>query len=85
MRSLFSARAAAALREFVDLVNTLAEKVRSDPSLKKALHAVVHDSGLYAMHEDSNKEQAETRRDNLDELINAGSYVDAQAITSAAS
>ena len=76
LRSLFSARAAAALREFVDLVNTLAEKVRSDPSLKKALHAVVHDSGLYAMHEDSNKEQAETRRDNLDELINAGSYVD---------
>lgn len=28
------------------------------------------------MHEESNREQAQVRRENLDELINAGSYVD---------
>lgn len=74
--SLFSARAAGALTGFVALVRQLTANVKADPSLKKALHTVVHDSGLYAMHEDSGKEQAEARRENLDELINAGTYVD---------
>lgn len=76
LHNLFSARAANALGEFVVLVEALGEKVRADASLKKALHTVVHDSGLYAMYEDSSKEQAEARRENLDELINAGAYVD---------
>lgn len=74
--SLFSARAAGALKDFVALIHEITAKVAGDPSLKKALHTVVHDSGLYAMHEESGKEQAEARRENLDELINAGTYVD---------
>ena len=36
----------------------------------------MHDSGLYAALEAEHSEQAEARRDNLDELINAGSYID---------
>ena len=74
--SVFPPRAAGALKGFVTLVEALTQKVANHSSLKQALYAVVHDSGLHAMHADSSKEQAEARRENLDELINAGAYVD---------
>ncbi|MBV7434811.1 DNA helicase II [Cardiobacteriaceae bacterium TAE3-ERU3] len=73
----FSGRARNALLGFVDLIRRMTESVAQDKSLKRALQIAVQDSGLYAMHEESGKEESETRRDNLDELINAGSYVDA--------
>lgn len=71
-----SGRGYNAVQGFVQLINVLLERINATSSLKEALHIVVHDSGLYQMHEDSGKEQAAVRRENLDELINAGSYVD---------
>ena len=72
----FSGRARNALREFVILIEQIAAKLAAEPSLKKALETVVHDTGLYAALESEGGEQAEARRENLDELINAGSYID---------
>ena len=72
----FSARARNALREFTLLIEQIAAKLATEPSLKKALETVVHDTGLYAALESEGSEQAEARRENLDELINAGSYID---------
>ena len=72
----FSGRARNALREFVILIEQIAAKLATEPSLKKALETVVHDTGLYAALETEGSEQAEARRENLDELINAGSYID---------
>ena len=72
----FSGRARNALREFTNLIETIAAKIAVETSLKKALETVVHDSGLYAALESEGSEQADARRENLDELINAGSYID---------
>ena len=72
----FSGRARNALREFVILIEQIAAKLAAEPSLKKALETVVHDTGLYAALESEGSEQADARRENLDELINAGSYID---------
>ena len=72
----FSVRARNALREFTLLIEQIAAKLATEPSLKKALETVVHDTGLYAALETEGSEQAEARRENLDELINAGSYID---------
>ena len=69
----FSGRARNALREFTNLIETIAAKIAVETSLKKALETVVHDSGLYAALESEGSEQADARRENLDELINAGS------------
>ena len=76
INSHYPARAKNALRDFVRLIDDLAHKINHEPSLKKALEYTVHDSGLYAALEAEHSEQAEARRDNLDELINAGSYID---------
>ena len=72
----FSGRARNALREFTNLIETIAAKIAVETSLKKALETVVHDTGLYAALESEGSEQADARRENLDELINAGSYID---------
>ena len=76
INSHYPARAKNALCDFVRLIDDLAHKINHEPSLKKALEYTVHDSGLYAALEAEHSEQAEARRDNLDELINAGCYID---------
>lgn len=72
----FSGRAINALAAFAALITRLKAEIAATDSLKKALEIAVYQSGLYAHLERQDKEEAEARRDNLDELINAGNYED---------
>ena len=76
VKAHFNARAGNALSAFAALLSRLHREIGETNSLKKALEIAVYRSGLYAHLEGQAKEEAETRRENLDELINAGSYVD---------
>lgn len=79
VKAHFNGRASNALAAFASLVHQLHEKVIATASLANALRAAVHDSGLYHYWELQTKEDAETKRENLDELINAGAQRDTTA------
>ncbi|SUO95665.1 UvrD-helicase domain-containing protein [Suttonella ornithocola] len=73
----FSTRAISALNRFVELIEALQLKIQENPSVEFALQTIIQDSGLANMHEKSRKEDSESRKENLYELISAGRHCDA--------
>ncbi|WP_430457420.1 DNA helicase II [Rheinheimera sp.] len=65
-----SGRAANAVSAFMDLINKLDDDIR-DLSLDEQADHVIHQSGLYAMYQAEKGEKAQTRTENLNELVNA--------------
>ncbi len=65
-----SGRAGNAVSAFMELVNKLDDEIR-DLSLDEQADHVIHQSGLYAMYQAEKGEKAQTRIENLNELVNA--------------
>lgn len=65
-----SGRAANAISNFMQLIDLLAEQTAELPLHEQAEHAIKK-SGLYAMYQAEKGEKAETRIENLNELITA--------------
>ncbi|MFC0050826.1 DNA helicase II [Rheinheimera tilapiae] len=65
-----SGRAANAVSAFMELINKLDDDIR-DLSLDEQADHVIHQSGLYAMYQAEKGEKAQTRTENLNELVNA--------------
>lgn len=65
-----SGKAASALTTFVDLINTLDEKVATMP-LHQMTQVVIEQSGLLAYHEAEKGEKGQARVENLEELVSA--------------
>jgi len=65
-----SGRAANAVSAFMELINRLDDDIR-DLSLDEQADHVIHQSGLYAMYQAEKGEKAQTRIENLNELVNA--------------
>jgi DNA helicase-2/ATP-dependent DNA helicase PcrA len=63
-------RAANAINAFMELINKLDDEIR-DLSLDEQADHVIHQSGLYAMYQAEKGEKAQTRIENLNELVNA--------------
>ncbi|MCG8432977.1 MAG: DNA helicase II [Gammaproteobacteria bacterium] len=70
-REQLSARAAGALRNFVDLMEEMRVAVR-DLALYEQIDHVIQGSGLIAHYSREKGERGETRVENLEELVNAG-------------
>jgi DNA helicase-2/ATP-dependent DNA helicase PcrA len=66
----FTGRAANAIKAFMDLINRLDDEIR-DLSLDEQADHVIHQSGLHAMYSAEKGEKAQTRIENLNELVNA--------------
>lgn len=66
-----SARAVSALAQFISLIEQLASDVE-EMSLPEKIEHVIHASGLYHHYEKEKSEKAQTRLENLEELISAG-------------
>jgi DNA helicase-2/ATP-dependent DNA helicase PcrA len=66
----FTGRAANAIKAFMDLINRLDDDIR-DLSLDEQADHVIHQSGLHAMYSAEKGEKAQTRIENLNELVNA--------------
>lgn len=66
----FSGRAANAIGQFIGLIEQLAEQCDDLPLHEQADHAIKQ-SGLYAMYQAEKGEKAQTRLENLNELITA--------------
>ena len=65
-----SGRAASALNAFVELIDTLALKVE-EMSLPQMTQVVIEQSGLLAYHREEKGEKAQSRVENLEELVSA--------------
>ncbi|MCH8538578.1 MAG: DNA helicase II [Alkalimonas sp.] len=65
-----SGRAANAIGQFIELIERLAEQCDDLPLHEQADHAIKQ-SGLYAMYQAEKGEKAQTRLENLNELITA--------------
>jgi DNA helicase-2/ATP-dependent DNA helicase PcrA len=65
-----SGRAANALNSFIEMIESLGEKVAELP-LEKQADAVIKGSGLYAMYQAEKGEKAQARVENLQELVSA--------------
>ncbi|MBB3105204.1 DNA helicase II [Azomonas macrocytogenes] len=63
-------RSASALNAFVELIDTLALRVEQMP-LSLLTQTVIEQSGLLAYHRDEKGEKAQSRVENLEELVNA--------------
>jgi DNA helicase-2/ATP-dependent DNA helicase PcrA len=63
-------RAANAISAFMELINKLDDEIR-DLSLDEQADHVIHQSGLHAMYQAEKGEKAQTRIENLNELVNA--------------
>ncbi len=63
-------RAANAVNAFMELINKLDDEIR-DLSLDEQADHVIHQSGLHAMYQAEKGEKAQTRIENLNELVNA--------------
>lgn len=70
-------RAAAALQGFVELMDTLAQRV-STLNLPQLTQTLIESSGLLEHHRTEKGEKAQTRLENLEELINAASAFEHQ-------
>ncbi len=68
-------RAVSALSQFIDLIETLDRDIQGLPLFEKIEH-VIHNSGLRAHYEKEKGEKAQTRLENLEELVNAGRNFD---------
>ena len=67
-----NARAAKALQEFLDLVRRVGEEAR-DLELDAQVRLAIERSGLIPYYERDKDDRIRTRRENLDELVNAAS------------
>lgn len=67
---VLTGRAANSLFRFVELINALEEETSTLTLAKQTDHVVKH-SGLWAMYEKEKGEKAQTRIDNLEELVSA--------------
>ena len=79
----FTGRAANAIKAFMDLINRLDDEIR-DLSLDEQADHVIHQSGLHAMYAAEKGEKAQTRIENLNELVNAcanQNYVNSEEMT----
>ncbi len=79
----FTGRAANAIKAFMDLINRLDDEIR-DLSLDEQADHVIHQSGLHAMYSAEKGEKAQTRIENLNELVNAcanQNYVNTEEMT----
>ncbi|MBN8446337.1 MAG: DNA helicase II [Gammaproteobacteria bacterium] len=79
----FTGRAANAIKAFMDLINRLDDEIR-DLSLDEQADHVIHQSGLHAMYSAEKGEKAQTRIENLNELVNAcanQNYVNSEEMT----
>lgn len=79
----FTGRAANAIKAFMDLINRLDDEIR-DFSLDEQADHVIHQSGLHAMYAAEKGEKAQTRIENLNELVNAcanQNYVNSEEMT----
>ena len=65
-----SGRAAASLAGFMALIELLAQKIRP-LALHQGMRILIEDSGLLEFHRTEKGEKAQTRLENLEELINA--------------
>lgn len=65
-----SGRAANAVAAFMELINKLDDDIR-DLSLDEQADHVIQQSGLFAMYQAEKGEKAQTRTENLNELVNA--------------
>lgn len=65
-----SGRAANAVQAFMDLINQLDDEIR-DLRLDEQADHVIHRSGLFAMYQAEKGEKAQTRIENLNELVSA--------------
>jgi DNA helicase-2/ATP-dependent DNA helicase PcrA len=65
-----SARAAAALRGFLTLIEGLTQ-ASAEQTLAEQMELVIQDSGLLAHHQQDKSDQGEARAENLRELVNA--------------
>ncbi len=65
------ARALGALKNFVNLINSL-KAASADLELHKKIEQVIHHSGLKAHYEKEKGEKGRARLENLEELVNAG-------------
>lgn len=63
-------RAASAITQFIELINQLETHICELPLEEQAEH-IIHQSGLYAMYQAEKGEKAQTRLENLNELITA--------------
>lgn len=63
-------RAATAITQFIELINQLESHISELPLEEQAEH-IIHQSGLYAMYQAEKGEKAQTRLENLNELITA--------------
>lgn len=68
--SLLTGRAKNALNSFLDMIELLDEQTENS-SLSKQTDTVLHGSGLLAMYQAEKSDKAETRVDNLKELVSA--------------
>jgi len=68
-----TARALNALTVFVNLIESMAVETKSTP-LHEKIEYVIHESTLYAHYEKEKGEKGQARLENLDELVQAGSY-----------
>lgn len=71
-------RAVNNLLQFRALISRLSATILAQATLKEALAVLLKDSGLLAMYEQSNKDDALSRLENLQELISAAAYADAR-------
>ncbi|MDX1901242.1 MAG: DNA helicase II [Gammaproteobacteria bacterium] len=69
-KNLFTARAANALTQFQQLIETLATDILNLP-LEEQVEHVIHNSGLIEHFRKEKGEKGQTRIDNLEELVNA--------------
>ncbi len=67
---VLAGRAATALRRFVELVDALEDETR-EMALFQQTDAVIRNSGLRTMYEQEKGEKAQSRIDNLEELVTA--------------
>lgn len=74
----FSARSANALANFASLIHSMREEIQQDASVQRALQIVCERSGLLAQFETSTKDDSESRKDNLLELIEAVKRIDVE-------
>ena len=69
-------RALNAVQQFLELIDTLAEKVDQQVKVSDAMRIVIEQSGLLEYHRAERGEKGQARVENLEELINAASMFD---------
>ena len=74
-QKLLPARAANALRGFLDLIEEL-DAATADFELHEQMEHLIHHSGLRAHYEKERGERGQARIENLEELVNAARYFD---------